>query len=307
MILIEIRGMHSEELPSVHKMLERAFPNTHKSFFDQQVKSDPALRPEDTRLLLENEKIVSCIRVYFREMVCQGETIRIGGIGDVATDPHHQHCGHASSLMEDTIQYMRDNSAILSILFTRINAFYHTFGYMDLPTLHVQAEVPESPSGIRYRKVDLKKDLKKLRKLYSEFNRNKTGPVIRSALYWKKQMHFPRVDPDLFWLIENNEEIQCYVRGKVEGDCLKIQEWAYRPGKAHQAADLIGEMARITHKKKVDSRYLSDAETTLFDEWPARIVENRALMVRLIRLDQRSSFRTILRPHRFHFWESDRF
>ena len=80
--MIEIRGMHSEELPSVHRILDRAFPNTAKSFFDRQVKNDPALQLQDTRVLLESGKIRACVRVYFRDIYCQGEIIKIGGIGD---------------------------------------------------------------------------------------------------------------------------------------------------------------------------------------------------------------------------------
>jgi predicted acetyltransferase len=305
--MIEIRGMHLEELPSVHRMLGRAFPNTPESFFDRQVKNDPVLRPEDTRILLEDGKIRSCVRVYFREIYCQVETIKIGGIGDVGTDPSFQHRGFASRLMEDAVRYMRDNGALLSLLFSRINPFYHSFGYMDLPTLQVEVEPPQHRSKNNYRTADLEKDLGRLQKLYAEFNQNRSGPLARDAHYWKQQMKFPRIDPGLFWMIEDNSTIRCYIRGKIEADCIKIQEWAYRPGEEERVLELIGAMASVANKKKACSRYLSQQEAALFKQWPCDITEDKTSMVRLIQLDKRSTFRNILRPHHFLFWESDRF
>jgi len=299
--------MRSGELKSVHRILGRAFPDTPGSFFDQQVKNDPYLRPEDTRILLENGKIRACVRVYFRDIYCLSETIKIGGIGDVGTDTNHQHRGYASQLMGNAIQYMRDNGALLSILFTRINPFYHSFGYIDLPTLQVEAEIPQRRSEIQYRTADLGKDLKQLQKLYTDFNQNKIGPMVRDSRYWKQQMKFPRIDTGLFWIIEEDNALQCYIRGKIEADYIKIQEWAYQLGKQEYVLNLIGEMARATHKKKSYSRYLSEQEITLFKQWPCHITENKTSMVRLIQLDKGSSFSNILRPHHFLFWESDRF
>ena len=305
--MIEIRGMHSEELPSVHRILDRAFPNTAKSFFDRQVKNDPALQLQDTRVLLESGKIRACVRVYFRDIYCQGEIIKIGGIGDVGTDPPHQHRGYASQLMEDAIQYMRNNGVLLSLLFTRINPFYHAFGYMDLPTQSVEAEPPQSRFKIEYRTAELETDLTELQKLYSDYNRKKTGPVVRDVHYWKQQMKFPRIDPGLFWVIEEKGSIRCYIRGKIETDYLKIQEWAHRPNEKEHILNLIQEMAGVTHKKKVYSRYLSEQESTLFKKWPCHITADRTSMVRLIQLDKHASFKNIVSPHHFLFWESDRF
>ena len=101
--------------------------------------------------------------------------------------------------------------------------------------------------------------------------------------------------------------MQCYIRGKIEIDYLKIQEWAHRPGQKERVLNLIHEMSHITHKKKVYSRYLSEQEATRFKGWPCHIAEDKTSMVRLIQLDKRSSFSNILRPHHFLFWESDRF
>ena len=218
-----------------------------------------------------------------------------------------QHKGYASKLIENAIQHIRQNQAVLSILFTRIPAFYHTFGFMSLPTLQIEAEPRPYPFKVTYRTADLKQDSEQLQKLYTDYNRYKTGPVVRNIHYWKQQIHFPRIDPDLFWVAEKNHEIVCYIRGKIDGDLLKIQEWSYRTGEENRVKSLIAEMARTTNKKKVYILYLSEEEATLFQEWTYQSRENHALMIRLIQLDKHSPFSHVLKPHHLLFWESDRF
>ena len=185
---MEIRGMQPHELPQVHRMLDLAFPHTPSSFFDQQVKNDPMLRPEDTRVLVDHGEIRACIRIYFRTIYCRGEELRMGGIGDVGTHPEHQGKGYASMLMNDAIGYMRKHRAVVSFLFTRINTFYEKSGYFTLPTLDLLLEPPRSLKSLPYRLLDLERDVTFLQNLYERYNREQNGPVIRDPKYWKCQI-----------------------------------------------------------------------------------------------------------------------
>src|SRR4030042_5687065 len=131
--MIEIRGMRPEELETVHQILDRAFTKTPKSYFDSQVKNDPYLEPDDTRILLEDGIIRSCVRVYFRDIRCMETKLHMGGIGDVGTDPEVQGRGFAYKLLQEAIDYMRKKGADISFLFTSINPFYQRSGYFTLP------------------------------------------------------------------------------------------------------------------------------------------------------------------------------
>ena len=304
---VEIRGMEPDELKSVHRMLERAFLHTPKRFFDRQVQADPFLRPEDTRILLEKGIIRSSVRVYFRHVHYGGSTLKMGGIGDVGTDPSVRGRGYASLLMNDAVEYMKSKGTILSFLFTRINPFYTQFGYFTLPTLDLTLHPPSPSTALPYRKADLNRDLSALIRMYDRSNRSRTAPVVRDEKYWKSQAGFPRLNPDLFWVVDENEEAVCYARGFIEKDILKLLDFGYALGKENRLHDLIAAMAEAAQKKTVRLSYISQQEVDLFTHWPSEVSENTALMVRLLQLDSLSSFRTIFQPRNILFWEADRF
>ena len=288
-------------------MLERAFSNTPASFFDNQVKHDPQLQPEHTRLLLDNKTICSCVRIYFRDIYCSDEIIRVGGIGDVGTDPAFQGKGYASRLMKESINFMKENGAVVSILFTRINSFYKKFGYFTLPTLEIQCELPPERPDLLWRQAILERDLPALSQIYLQMNNRRTGPVKRNLTYWKKQIGFPRLDSDLFWIHEKNDTLLCYARGRRHENILKIMEFGYKEGCETQVRDLILTMTHYTQKNKFVLTYLSQMELPVFAGLPVKISENRTLMIRLIQLNRLSTFRELFKPRQILFWEADRF
>ena len=305
--MLEIRGMREEERETVHQMLDRAFPHMSKSFFDKQADNDPVLRPEDTRILLEDGRILSSVRVYFRSIYCEGETVTVGGIGDVGTDPAARGQGYATRLLNDAIEYMRKKNAVLSLLFTRINLFYRRVGYFTIPTIDLDIPIPSSTKKITYRKADMNRDFSRLAQLYHAFNHRRIGPICRTESYWKSQPHFPRLDPNLFWVMEENGQIIGYVRGSVRDDTLKIQEFSYEKRNEKTVRDLIVTIAHSLGKENVLISYLSEKEADIFSCWFPHRSENTALMVRLIQLDKLSIFQKLLKPHRILFWEADRF
>ena len=305
--MISIRGMKPHELDSVHRMLDRAFPHTPKTFFDRQARHDPHLRPQHTRLLVEDGRILSCVRVYFRKIWCRGTSIPIGGIGDVGTDPSVQGKGCATQLLTDTMSYMRKKGAILTILFTRIQPFYQNIGYLTLPTIDIRIKPPTPSKSIAHRPIDLNRDLSRIIQLYKNFNQHRTGPVIRTRAYWKHQQGFPRLNPALFWISEEKGEITCYMRGFVNGETLRIQEFCFLPGNEASLRNLIATMAQTLNKKNVHMSYLSDKEVDIFTSWDLEKSENITLMARLLQFDKLTVFDELIRPHRFLFWEADRF
>jgi len=231
----------------------------------------------------------------------------MGGIGDVGTDPKAQGRGYATRLMNEALEYMRENGAILSFLFTKINLFYKRFGYFTLPTLEIHSRHPLSVKPTNTRKANLDQDLPYLKKIYENYNDHRVGPVVRDEIYWKKQSGFPRLDTDLFWVGRENKKIVSYARGFIAEDILKILEFGYMPGKEEPLWNLIASMAHKVKKKTVHLSYLSKRETDLFAPWSPDVKENTALMVRLLQLDKLSSFRKLFNSRQFLFWESDRF
>jgi predicted acetyltransferase len=305
--MISIRGMYSHEVDKVHIMLEQAFPNTPAQFFSQQVRADPIHKPEDTRLLIKNGEICSCVRVYFRSAYCEEKTILIGGIGDVGTLPKYQGRGYATKLMKSAFDYMKSKGAVISILFTRINPFYEQLGYFSIRTRTLQFTPPPLRQIISWRQVDLDRDLSLLMSFYRTHHEKRIGPIDRDAEYWRSQIAFPRLAPNLFWIYTKKGSPICYLRGRSDQNILKILEYGAHPNHYRSLWDLIAIMAQETGTNSIEINYLPNVEVELFQPLKPKIIDNLSVMVRLIQLNQIQTFQKWVKPYHILFFEADRF
>jgi predicted N-acetyltransferase YhbS len=295
------------ELNRVHRMLGRAFPNTPKSFFDRQVENDPSLLPGHTRIFVENGKILSCVRVYFRKIHCQGETVLAGGIGDVGTDPEYRGRGFASMLMTNALEFVQKRGAAFSLLFTHINPYYMKFGYLTLPSLAVAFRIPSRTSHVPFRRAHFPKDLTRLERLYVRNNRERIGPVVRNRRYWISQLRFPRIQPNLVWVSEKGKTLACTIKGFVAEDRLKVIEFGFVPGEEERLFDLMAAMARFVGKDRIQILHMTEEQIPLFSQTSPDIFPNSHIMIRPIVGAPLDTLRKIIQPNRFLFWEADCF
>ncbi|MBA2276948.1 MAG: GNAT family N-acetyltransferase [Chloroflexia bacterium] len=110
-------------------------------------------------------------------------TIRMDGIGDVATDESHRHQGHSRRVMEAAVARMREGPAAVSTLYG-ISDFYPKFGYATLgPESSIQLrdldELKEHPGGWRARQAQAD-DLPAIRTLYDRCTAEATAALIRA-------------------------------------------------------------------------------------------------------------------------------
>ncbi len=92
-----VRGCTSEkELLEVVDLLDRAFPNTPREYFERHILNDPTLKPEHTRVVEFKGSIISSVQVFPRVMNLGAADAQFGGIGNVATDPAQRRGGLAS-------------------------------------------------------------------------------------------------------------------------------------------------------------------------------------------------------------------
>ena len=303
---IEIRPMRPGELASVHTMLNDAFPSTPRDFFDRQVRADPFLKSEDTLVLSENGIIRSCVRLYYRDIICCGEQFLMGGIGDVGTDPSRQGLGYASRLMETALEAMNARDAVFSILFTRIDAFYERFGYFTLPTMELSVSGPGPIESSPFREVDLSRDLPALLDIYDRTIQKRAGPVIRTKKYWEKQIDFPRLSDAMFWVAGKNPVV-AYARGNVRDGALRLQDFGYLPGHEETVRNLILSMAGQKNRKEIRLLYVNQQEADLFKGCSVKTFQNTHIMIRLNRKDRIAAYRRLFQPRCFLYWEADRF
>lgn len=71
-------------------------------------------------ILQENDKLTSYIRVFIREVVWDGQRVKVGGIGSVATDPDFRGQGRATLLLQRAMSVLEEYEADFALLQTNI-------------------------------------------------------------------------------------------------------------------------------------------------------------------------------------------
>lgn len=84
---------------------------------------------EDLRVVVHQERVVSCLTLLHADLCMNGVRVPMGGIRHVATNPDEQNRGYASSLMRETLREMRRQGLVTSVLFPFSFRYYRKFGY----------------------------------------------------------------------------------------------------------------------------------------------------------------------------------
>jgi predicted acetyltransferase len=125
-----VRSARPDEYQQIMSFLEEAY-KSHKDFFPE--KYPAAWRRENTDydhvfIIMQEDKIVSLVRLFPLPLSINKIKINIAGIGAVATAPACRGQGHMERLMQHTIEVMRREKYPVSVLWGDRHR-YQTFGY----------------------------------------------------------------------------------------------------------------------------------------------------------------------------------
>lgn len=88
-------------------------------------------------ILRDDGKIVSYLRVTMREVFFNGSSLKIGGIGDVATHPLLRGKGNATNLIKQALKILRKENQDIILIFTdvsKMGSFYQRLGFTPIRT-----------------------------------------------------------------------------------------------------------------------------------------------------------------------------
>ena len=83
----------------------------------------------NSRVIVEDGRIVSHSALWQRELIVDGERLKAGVIVSVATHPHYRLRGHAAALMRDLQSTLRTQAYDLAMLWTSVPDFYRKLGW----------------------------------------------------------------------------------------------------------------------------------------------------------------------------------
>jgi GNAT superfamily N-acetyltransferase len=101
---------------------------------------DPGGGPMNWVVLYDGARPVSALRLFYRTLGVARGVVRMGGIGNVGTDPDYAGRGLATRVMEEAHARLRAEAIDLAVLVTDIPAFYHRLGYRTVEQGELRGE-----------------------------------------------------------------------------------------------------------------------------------------------------------------------
>src|SRR5690348_12913207 len=121
--MLQVRGAYPEELSEAAVCIGAAFANDEPDrvqgvvdWFKQRLTSDTRFAAENTRLAIQDGRIVSVVHIADRQMYVDGVPMHCGVLPAVGTLPHYQQHGYASLLLWDAAEYMMRQGYDLSFM-----------------------------------------------------------------------------------------------------------------------------------------------------------------------------------------------
>ena len=256
--------------------------------FANIIKHDPWFDLNNTRACFLDEKVVSVVQIFRRPMRIGGCVVQMGGVGNVSTRPEYRRAGYSSSVLRDSVQYMRAAGCDLSVLFTGIQSHYAKEGWVMPPTYRTCLTLPEKledSSNAVIQQCDLVRDAHKLREIYDSFNATRTGTIVRSVEYWNNRPKWREYEPSLFWIARQAGDIVAYLKC----DRWFIREMGFLPNHESATIALFNHFFNQAKAERVNSieAVVPSVCRRLFDHIGCTVerIEKYHTMVRIINLE----------------------
>ena len=221
-----------------------------------------------SRQLLVGDEVASQLLVFDYLMRIGATPVRLGGIGAVSTARQFRMKGYMRALMEDTVEYMKNEGYDLSAVTGMPPAdFYNRFGYAPcLPDCRMvvsalDAEEAREEAGTYHVRNIEASDMEVVLQLYNWDNRTRTGSIVRTGEDFAR---FPRGTvygerPDHFLIQDEQSQLLGYAvydkpnqsAGRLSyADQIDVVEVAGRDDRSFSA--ILCEFARMAVQRRCD-------------------------------------------------------
>lgn len=231
--MLEIKRASRETIPEILRFQSEAFglPVQH---FQELIERDPWFEPENILFLLSHGKLVSSLQIFPKPVRIGGASARVGGIGNVATNPRYREKGHATRLLKKTIQLMRDEGYGFSVLFTKIPYFYRRLKWEVASPRYkyvISAAKASGRSSDNFQVDPLRvNELDAVAGLYETTNKRRTLSVLRSKECWHRQLDHRLDETARSVVVKRGKHALAYGRYRTTRRRVWVIEAGYSPG-----------------------------------------------------------------------------
>lgn len=212
--LVYVSYSHEEELQPGSML-------TRPDWWLQGIRSDPYYKPEQTRVMVMDGRLVSSVSCYIRQSYIDGRTAKTVCIGSVCTHPEYRRRGLLRQVLRNAIEWMTEHGILWSYLYGSED-IYGSSGWRNMTawSLDVDLNVSECfGKDISIRAVEPERDVHALVKIYNSFNSQLTGPTCRTVEYWQRRILGKRATG--FYILERNDQAIGYY-AEADGGVFEI-------------------------------------------------------------------------------------
>ena len=221
---MEFRALYPDELEKWLDHVTHVFTGG-RQYFSNHWYNDPWRDAAGIRVALDNDTIVSTVRVFIRKMFLHGEPVTVGGIGEVSTHPEYRRRGLATQLLKDSIRFMESRDIIISSLHGS-QRIYSAEGWEKVPRYYARHPLTAKKQvawEVRPANFDDAAEVKRIAAIYDGYARKFNGTFVRDEMaYWTEWV---RTESPNAWVAERDGSIEGYVSVVRREDQLNIEEF----------------------------------------------------------------------------------
>ena len=253
---MEIRGIHESEVEEMIDLQCQVFrPDGHERYW-QYVRAEPSYRYDQSRVVVVDDRVVSTLRVWERQMRIGSIAVPMGGIGGVGTHLDHRGAGYATALMKDTIDYMRTVGYDVGVLFSAIPcAFYRKLGWASVPLagfrITRRQDISLEETEWHVETFNEERDLEAAIALYDKHNAQQSGALVRTRSYWDSgPARLRNIMPTV--VARQGDRFGGYLNFQIEGRGANILEVAYERTHPQALTALVSHLLQVCEREGVE-------------------------------------------------------
>lgn len=190
--MMTIRTLMENEIEKWIDFVWGIFPYEPRRLFERQWYQDPYQDIAGILVAVDDEdRILSTLRIFFRDVNLNGCVVKSGGIGSVGTLEAYRGKGLSKQIFKVAIGIMEEKDVKISFLLSgsQNEGYYNSHGYYKSKLEYKTSEISKDvsyPTPYHIRTVDMDHDLPDLMKMHGNFSAKLNSNVARNEAYWKK-------------------------------------------------------------------------------------------------------------------------
>jgi predicted N-acetyltransferase YhbS len=261
MEMVEFRSLRHGELDAWFEHCATVFNGgtsdpVLKGLFVNHFYMEPERDLEGILVAVEDSRILSTVKIFYRKAYFYGREISVGGIGGVSTKAEFQGRGLANRLLEDAIVQMRDRKVDLSML-RGTRGIYSRLGWRKTTT-YTQVSKAIGSDGLPYRMrpADLNHDVPVLKIIYKAYSIRFNGAFVRDDdAYWKLWVKTERHN---LWVLEDTDDkVIGYISFLYEKGCINVREFCTLPQYEDIFEQVVGKLCSMINRKEAEVKFES--------------------------------------------------